>query len=553
MGLLSGLALFSCVKEPILTVSVDRDIFGFAGGSGKLTLSANNEWSVSSSESWLKVVDEQGTASEKATARFTVAANDTPNKRTATITVSSSTLTQAITITQEQHDRISVEGPQAVGPQENTIVFTVSTNATYTIDVAEGSSWITHVDSKALDQHYESFSITANDTYGDRNGRIVFRTPGGEVAVADFLQSQNDAAFLEGQADYTFDYHGGSLTISAKSNVGCTAHIIHGGEWIHAQNTKALVDYAFSFSLDENPTFEDRTGIIRLETAGGDAVEEVTVLQTGKPEPYLTVQTNEVQMESRAGVFEITVSSNADIKLLPPDVDWLAASLKEESPSAMIETVLHVEVKENTGDQSRETTLILQTLEGGLEARVHVIQDYDENFTPFLIVDTEAILLDAPAVEIDVPISSNAAVEMLPVGVDWLKSTLLEVPLRLHIQVEENLLVSYRDASINLLARANEKDVRASVQIVQKCYYDGLRQFTFTHYSNFVMAPLISPSDNIFGIIDWGDSNAEHYAPCLEHSYTLEPPFTVVVRIQDVDEVTFPSIAGITYFDFQGL
>ncbi len=268
-----GLQILSCVKEPILTVSVDRDMFGFAGGSGKLTLSANNEWYISSSEPWLTMADKQGAAAENATTRFTVAANDTPEQRTATITVTSATLTQVITITQEQHDRISVEGPQTVGPQENTIVFSVSTNTTYAIDIAEGSSWITHVDSKALDQHYESFSITANDSYGDRSGRIVFRTPGGEVAVAEFLQSQNDAAFLEGQADYTFDYHAGNLTISAKSNVGCSAHIIQGGEWIHALDTKALIDYAFSFSLDENPTFEDRTGIIRLETTGGDAVD----------------------------------------------------------------------------------------------------------------------------------------------------------------------------------------------------------------------------------------------------------------------------------------
>ncbi len=455
-----GLQILSCVKEPILTVSVDRDMFGFAGGSGKLTLSANNEWYISSSEPWLTMADKQGAAAENATTRFTVAANDTPEQRTATITVTSATLTQVITITQEQHDRISVEGPQTVGPQENTIVFSVSTNTTYAIDIAEGSSWITHVDSKALDQHYESFSITANDSYGDRSGRIVFRTPGGEVAVAEFLQSQNDAAFLEGQADYTFDYHAGNLTISAKSNVGCSAHIIQGGEWIHALDTKALIDYAFSFSLDENPTFEDRTGIIRLETTGGDAVDEVTVLQTKNTEPYLTVQTDEIQMEPQEGVIDIAISSNAGIKLLPPDVDWLEASLEEAYPSTMTteETVLHIEVKENLGYQPRQTTLVLQTLEGGLKTHVHVKQDN----------------------------------------------------------------------------------------------YEGLLHFCYWHYSISAIAPLIGSSDDVFGIIDWGDSNVERYSPGLKHSYTPngDTPFRVVIRVTDADEVTFPSIGGISELDF---
>ena len=187
------------------------------------------------------------------------------------------------------------------------------------------------------------------------------------------------------------------------------------------------------------------------------------MLQTKNTEPYLTVQTDEIQMEPQEGVAEIALSSNAGIKLLPPDVKWIDASLEEEYSSNITteETVLHIEVKENLGYWRRQTTLVLQTLEGSLEARIQVIQDE----------------------------------------------------------------------------------------------YKGLHQFCYWLYGTSATAPLIGSSDDVFGIIDWGDSNLERYAPGLEHSYTPngDTPFRVVIRVTDVDEVTFPSIGGISEFDFSVL
>ena len=449
--LLFGLWTLSCTQEPVLTVSLDQDQFGTDGGSGTLTLSANNEWQILCQAPWLKFQELKGAPADKVTVRFDVAANETPEDRSAIITITSSTLSQKMTITQRQQDQISAYGPQLISPRAKTLVITVETNTTYTVEVLEGTSWVTHVESKALERHYENFSITENDTYSDRNGRILFKTAGGLVAEVCFTQSQNDAAFMESSADYTFDWQGGELTISAKSNIGCLAHVEQGRWWIHAQDTKALEDYAFTFFLDANMEYESRSGIIQLTDGNQTVFDEITVLQTGKPEPYLSVDTNELRVDTAGGEVDITVSSNVEVVLRP-------------------------------------------------------------------------------------------------VGVEWVHATLMENDTRLHIVVEENL--GYQSRAVCLTLQAPEDNLLAIIYLEQDCY-QNLHPVSYTHYNRHTIVPEFSPLADHFGIVYWGDKQTGYYSPGLEHSYSQNPPFTVIIRVQDADEVTFPSIAGISVINFR--
>lgn len=94
--------LSSCQKAPELTLTGSASIeLSEDGGSGSITFTANRDWEVSCSDSWVSVSPSSGTASDgPVTVSVRCNANTTYEDRTATVTIRMEELTQTVTIRQ---------------------------------------------------------------------------------------------------------------------------------------------------------------------------------------------------------------------------------------------------------------------------------------------------------------------------------------------------------------------------------------------------------------------------------------------------------------------
>ena len=100
-----GMAILfsSCEKEPFITMNGPRGYtFTSEGGSQSFTFSCNRDWSVSSTESWIRVSPSMGASNNREiTVTITCSPNTTYDPRTASITIKVEELMETISVSQD--------------------------------------------------------------------------------------------------------------------------------------------------------------------------------------------------------------------------------------------------------------------------------------------------------------------------------------------------------------------------------------------------------------------------------------------------------------------
>ena len=132
---------FSCTPEPTLSVSPTSLTAGADAGSNTISVSANNPWTAKSSEGWIHISNASGEAGDSRVS-FTYDANASSDERKGTITITSASLSQTVTLTQAQCDKMIVTASdQNFGPEGGTFSVKVQANVSYSVEISGGSDW----------------------------------------------------------------------------------------------------------------------------------------------------------------------------------------------------------------------------------------------------------------------------------------------------------------------------------------------------------------------------------------------------------------------------
>ena len=276
------LILVSCVKAPELTLTSSSSLeLSVDGSSGSITFTANRDWTVSCSDSWVTVSPSKGTASD-GTVTVTVRcnANTTYEDRSATVTIRMEELSKTVTVRQPANLGVIVSTQSFVLTSEaRTIDVDVQANVQYTVETSV--DWIKQPGTKGLTSTKYSFSILENTTYDDREGRITIKAQSGGVPdqVITVKQAQKDAIIVK---DTSFDmpYGGGEIEFKVEANVAFDVKT--DSDWIHYVSTKALSTSTVKLKIDENATFSARSGKVEVTQQGGSLKHTITVNQAGR-------------------------------------------------------------------------------------------------------------------------------------------------------------------------------------------------------------------------------------------------------------------------------
>lgn len=358
------LALGACQKAPELTVTGPTSIDMSAdGSSGTITFTANRDWTVSCSESWVHVSPTSGAASDgPVTVSVKCDANTTYDDRTATVTIRAEDLTQSVTVKQPQNLGVIVPTQTFdIKADTKSIEVEVQANMEYTVSVS--ADWIKQSGTKALTSKKLTFSIEENTTYDAREGRITIKPQSGAEQVISVKQQAKDGLEL-GSTIYEVGVSGGTLEIALKTNV--ELEVTPGADWIHYTETKALDNRTVILSIDPNDSDAERSGEVKISQKGGTLSSTVTVKQE---KPVLTVEKTEYTVGPDGGTLEIAVQTNVEFEV-KPDADWIHYT----ETKALSDKTVVLAIDKNGGTDGRSGAVKISQKGGTLSIMIAIAQ-----------------------------------------------------------------------------------------------------------------------------------------------------------------------------------
>lgn len=271
----------SCEKAPFITMTGPRTFtFTRDGGTQDFTFSCNRDWSVSSSESWIRVSPSSGKAEDGGiTVNITCDPNTTYDARSATVTVKLAEISESLTITQDTGIGL-VLSPTIFNltNASQDIEVEVQKNVQYSINIDEAAAgWIKTGGTKALTTDKVVFHIAANESYDVREGKITFKQVDGSLTGTVLVKQAWKEGLIVEANTYEVTRDGGTLEVNVMANV--EYEVETEATWVHYVETKALSQSTVILSIDENMGITTREAVVNVKQKNGGLLRTVTVSQ----------------------------------------------------------------------------------------------------------------------------------------------------------------------------------------------------------------------------------------------------------------------------------
>lgn len=267
--------------EPVpaeITVEADTESLRSvepSGGSITVSLTATAQWTATvedaGTDHWLSISPASGKAGET-TVTLTIAANESPDERSASVVFVCGNDEETLTVTQQQGDVLAVsEEVYELPATASTIEVNVQANIPYTTEISV--DWINAVTARNLTEKTLTFQVTANENTGSREGTITFTSEDGSLTRTVTVRQAGEELYLEVTPTHIdVPAEGGTYTLDIRTNAGNVSIDTGDIAWISVQDHQIIVA--------PNTDREERIGTIVVAAEGLSQMIEVT--QAGK-------------------------------------------------------------------------------------------------------------------------------------------------------------------------------------------------------------------------------------------------------------------------------
>lgn len=415
VGALS-LLFVSCEKAPFVTMTGPRSYtFTREGGIQTFAFSCNRDWSVSSSETWIRITPSSGAASDgDITVTITCSPNTTYDPRIATITLKVEELTEIISVSQDTGLGLILSPTTFdLTNAAQTIEVEVRQNVNYAIEIDEAcTDWIKKGGTKALSTDKVTFTIAANTSYDNREGKITFKqTDGDLVQTVTVRQSQTNGLFIT-TPDYNLSNEAHTLSVEVKANV--EFEVTSQAEWIKFVETKALTPSTVTLSVEANESYDNRTGTVLVKQKNGDLTGTITVNQ--KQTDYMSVTPTSFEVTNAEQTIDVVVTDNVSYSVVIPDdaKSWISI-VSNTQTKALTDDKVILAIAQNLTYDPRTASITIKQTDGPLAETVEIKQAQGDG----LFVTTPEYNLSNEAHTVSVELKANVEFEVTP-EVDWI-------------------------------------------------------------------------------------------------------------------------------------
>ena len=338
-------------------LNVDTTELNFTknGGTKIITITTNRDWTAETDASWLTVT-ESG-ASTTTMIMVTAEPNPEYKDRSTIVTIKVENIEQQINVKQSTNQALIIsKNDFDLSDEAQSIEVEVETNIDfeYTIDEA-CKSWISAADTKGLSVNKVNFNISRNDSYGDRQGTIVFKQKGGDLTeTVTINQVQNDAIIIS-EKNYNLSEEEQTLEIEVKANIDFEYTI--GQSWISAVETKGLSVNKINFNIARNDSYDSREGKIVFKQVEGSITETINIVQGQKNAIIIAYENIYFEANGKTAV-SVRVESNVpyDVTVSNEAKSWLSVI---QGTKALSSSYITIAASENTTHWTRSGLIVV--------------------------------------------------------------------------------------------------------------------------------------------------------------------------------------------------
>ena len=214
---------------------------------------------------------------------FDIAENDTYEARSTELYVKNkaSKIQDTLTIYQKSNLGLLVTPSEFnLSYEATTIEVDVQTNVEYGVIISD--DWITEITTKGLSSIIRSFSISKNETFGNREGTIMIKQKNGTLSsTIKINQSQEDVIILSNKSfELSSDSH--TLEIEVKTNVDFEVIIPEvANSWVSYTGTKALRTEILLLNIAANDSDATRSTELYVKNKANNLQDTLTIKQDG--------------------------------------------------------------------------------------------------------------------------------------------------------------------------------------------------------------------------------------------------------------------------------
>ena len=298
------------IREDVLELSTSSTVVGVEGTTQKIEFTTNNSWTIASDKDWVTFDVTLGDAGSGAV-NMSVAANDSYDGRSATVTLKAASKSHKINVSQFGKSEFGTSVSLSMTSAEQDITIPVVSSVEYSVNIAESaSSWLTLVKTKAAPERAEIvLHLAANTELFPRTGEfeIVASSATQKYIItqnSDFTpMSKAEALYLGSLQDI---YDGENYTYNVFHQYAVLLSDDAGNEVVLAINGPEDSDKtqipAGSYSIDA--TAKHVSGTFSVKSTDGHE-KYYTVLRTAGAE--LSVIDGEINISlGDSGVYTIT-------------------------------------------------------------------------------------------------------------------------------------------------------------------------------------------------------------------------------------------------------
>ena len=268
-----ALSLVACKKQPFLDVDRSSLSLDAAGGTEKLTVSANYPWTASASAAWIKVSYTEG----ENTLTVNISRNNDTDARQGTVTLESEGLSRTVSVSQGQRDAIELDsaGRITVDSEAQQIEIKLRSNVEMVVSVTEGSDWLSVVSTKAMTSRTVTLAVKANGNRAMRRALVSFTDKGNAVTQQVMVDQEGKPQVL------LLEYAGVSQfpvpLVSPPSGVALSGFIFWNGgsdpvaydkSLVHAPGTDGKGQVLLELHNAETVSVPVITGLTRMDLSG---------------------------------------------------------------------------------------------------------------------------------------------------------------------------------------------------------------------------------------------------------------------------------------------
>ena len=465
--LISAIVLLaSCEKAPFITMTGPRT-FNFTrdGGTQSVSFTCNRPWSVSSTESWIQITPSSGEASDKdITVTIKCSPNTTYDPRSATVTVKLEELSESITITQDTGIGLLVSPTTfELTNAAQVIEIEVQKNVQYSVAIDnESAKWIKQGGTKALTTDKVTFTISANESYDNREGKITFKQLDGDLSqTVTVRQSQTNGLFIT-TPDYNLSNEAHTLSVEVKANV--EFEVTSQTEWIKYVETKALTPSTITLSVEANESYDNRTGTVLVKQKNGDLTGTITVSQ--KQTDFLHTPSTSFNLTSEAQNITLEIQDNVSYSIVIPDdaKSWISI-VSNTQTKALVDDQVVLAIAKNTTYDDREASVTIKQVDGALAGTVNIKQAYGEG----LVVEKKTYDVAQAGGSIEVVVNANVEYEVTS-NEEWIHyiETKALSSSTISLLIDSNEALTKREGSITISQKSGNLSLVVTFKQAEK-------------------------------------------------------------------------------------